>query len=90
LSWNAFAKSPAAVRPAASELGKSLRRHQSHGDGSHHLNCVRRSGLPKLPARLLSALFFAPNFGGILILAIQPHLLESPAPASLAISGWAS
>ena len=68
-----------AARPAG--LRKSARRDLAHGNCSDHLNGVRGGGLSELFARFRIILFFRPVFGGILILAVQAHLLKRAPPA---------
>ena len=57
----------------------------AHCDSSNHLHGIRGSGLSELPAGLCDSLVFGrPGFGGILILAVQAHLLKGAPPAALA------
>jgi hypothetical protein len=63
-----------------------------HGHGSDHLHGVGRSGLAELRARFRAARVFCSDFRGILILAVQAHLLKraSATSASSAAAGSAT
>src|ERR1019366_6166767 len=90
LSWDACVSKCAlcvrAILAAATGWAKTthLILCLAHRNGSDHLNCIRRGGLPKLSAGLGGAgLSFFRSVGVILVLSIQTQLLKPAPPATL-------
>ena len=90
IALSPFPNPPLRVRAAVPGLRESARRGSGPWQPCQSFERRPPRRLGRAARRLRSILFFRAGFGGILILAVQTHLLERAPSAALACAAWAT